>query len=629
MINGRLYKMKKILSFFLTLCLVTSLTIPFASASGTDQTSAQQTVQALGIINGDENGNLNLSEYVTRAQFAKMMIAASTYKDTISSTSSSSPFKDVKYSYWAASYIKTAVAATWLSGYTDGTYRPDNNMTLEEAVSAVLKMLGYTSTDFSGSFPEAQLATYAALGLNDNISTTQGQTITRQDCMYLFYNLMSTENTSDKYYATTLGYTVNSSGEIDYSSLVLANMKGPYIVSDSTWMSSLPFSTSTATVYLNGSVSSFSAVSTYDVYYYNASMRTVWVYNNRVTGIYTAASPNTAAPTSVTVAGNSYTLATSSATYDLSDIGSYGIGDTVTLLLGKNGDVVGVESATTINSTKYGIVTNTGTQSYSDAAGNTYKYNIITMAATDGNTYTYQVDSSSTSSVGALVRATVSGGTTSITTLTDVSLSGAVNSAATTLGSYTFSSDIQIMDTTENGSYVKVYPSRLSGLSLSSGDVRYYLLDTSGKICQLILRNVTDDMYSYGIITNDPKAASMGSSTSYTYILNGTTSTVSSTKSFGVTSGPAMIEIVSNSIVSLKNLTAVTLSSLNSSYGISNSVQYPIASNVVVYIYNTSTSYSLSNISAVSDTSAYTLSGCYDKAASSGGQIRMIIAYKK
>lgn len=337
--------MKRILTLFLTLCLVTSLTAPFASAAGTDQASAQQTVQALGILNGDENGNLNLSAYVTRAQFAKMMIAASSYKDTISSKSSSSPFKDVKYSYWAASYIQAAVNAGWLTGYSDGTFLPDKNVKLEEAVSAVLKMLGYTPSSFSGSFPESYIAKYTALGLNDNISATQGQYLTRQDCMYLFYNLMSTQNTSGKYYAATLGYTVNSSGEVDYSSLVLANLKGPFIVTDSNWASSLPFTANTATVYLDGSASNFNSVSTYDVYYYNAGMRSIWVYDNRVTGVYTAASPNTAAPTTVTIAGNSYTISTSTAAYALSNIGSFGIGDTVTLLLGKNGDVVGVVSA--------------------------------------------------------------------------------------------------------------------------------------------------------------------------------------------------------------------------------------------------------------------------------------------
>ncbi len=50
--------------------------------------------------------------------------------------------------------------------------------------------------------------------------------------------------------------------------------------------------------------------------------------------------------TSVTVAGTSYKLATSSAAYALSDMGVFSIGDTVTLLLGQNGEAVGVLSLT-------------------------------------------------------------------------------------------------------------------------------------------------------------------------------------------------------------------------------------------------------------------------------------------
>jgi hypothetical protein len=122
-------------------------------------------------------------------------------------------------------------------------------------------MLGYTAADFSGSFPEAQLAKYCAVGLDENISKTKGQNLSRQDCMYLFYNLMGVNTTGEATYAAKLGYSINGAGELDYSSLVQKDMKGPYIVKDSAWLSSLPFAAGTATVYRNGTVSSVSEVS--------------------------------------------------------------------------------------------------------------------------------------------------------------------------------------------------------------------------------------------------------------------------------------------------------------------------------------------------------------------------------
>ena len=347
-------------------------------------------------------------------------------------------------------------------GYTDGTYRPDNGVKLEEAVSSILKMLGYTTSDFAGAFPDAQLATYAALGLNNGISKTKGQRLTRQDTMYLFYNLMTTKTKSasdSKYYAATLGYTVNSNGEIDYNSLVQANMKGPFIVENSGWVSDLPFSTSNLTLYKNGVLSKLSAITDYDVYYYNAALRTVWVYRNQVTGAYTAA------PTAVTVAGSSYSVTTSAASFALSTNGSYKIGDTVTLLLGMNGDVVGVVSSDSIIATRYGVVTGTGTKTYSDAYGGTYTQDYVAMTCLDGSNYEFY-KSNTLLKAGDAISVTYSGGDTSFSVLSGKSFSGTVSSDDATVGSFSFASDVQILDTTANGSFAAVYPSRLAGMRL-------------------------------------------------------------------------------------------------------------------------------------------------------------------
>lgn len=620
--------MKKTISLVLALCLALALTAGPAYASSSSLSSAQQTVQALGIMTGDENGSLNLSGNVTRAQLAKMMIGASKYKDSISATAKSSPFKDVKYTHWAASYVQAVAKEGWMTGYSDGTFRPDANVKLEEAVSAVLKLLGYTSSsDFSGSYPEAQLAKYNALGLNVNITKTQGQTLSRQDCMYLFYNLLSTKSKSGSYYATTLGYTVNSSGEVDYSSLVMANMKGPFIVEDSAWSSTLPFTSSTITVYKNGSASSLSAVSTYDVYYYNTGMKSVWVYSNRVTGAYTAASPSTAAPSSVTVAGKAYSVTAASASYALSDVGSYGIGDTVTLLLGMNGDVVGVASSSLVSSAKYGIVASTGTKTYADSSGNNHTASVVIVSCTDGNSYQYDYTGSSLNA-GDLVKISFTSGTASVNPVSSGSITGTVNSSATVLGSYSFASDVQIMDSTINGSFCITYPARLAGLNISSSDVRYYALDSSGKISTLILNDVTGDAYKYGILTDATNTGTdFGVSGSYKFIVDGTSGAYSSaSKSFGASTGPAQIELSGNSILSMTSLTRVTFTSLTSSSGTaSDGTTYALGSGASVYLYKSGT-YSLTSIAAV-NTGSYSLSGYYDQSISSGGRIRIIVAY--
>ena len=187
----------------------------------------------------------------------------------------------------------------------------------------------------------------------DDLDVSQGETLTRQDCVTLFYNLLVSENSEGTVYGTTLGYTVTN-GEVDYSTLVTADTKGPYVADSGSL--SLPFSTSGITVYRNGTASELSAVQQYDVYYYNENLRTVWIYSDRVTGTLTAVSPGTTAPTSVTVAGGTYELGTSTAVYQFSSQGDFSAGDTVTLLLGMNGEVVQAVSAAEADTTYYGVV---------------------------------------------------------------------------------------------------------------------------------------------------------------------------------------------------------------------------------------------------------------------------------
>lgn len=65
----------------------------------------------LNIMVGDDDGNLRLDDNVSRAEFAKIAVASSSYKDTVATGLKVSPFKDVTYTHWSAPYIKAAVSA--------------------------------------------------------------------------------------------------------------------------------------------------------------------------------------------------------------------------------------------------------------------------------------------------------------------------------------------------------------------------------------------------------------------------------------------------------------------------------------------------------------------------------------
>lgn len=308
--------MKKKLLSLLTAAAVLLGGLPAALATSEVSDSViEQVIRSTEIMVGDPNGDMNLDKTVTRAEYAKMLVAASTYQDKVAGASNSSPFKDVPYTHWAAGYIKTAVQQGWLTGYLDGSFRPDKTVTLEEAATGVLKLLGYTTEDFSGSYPYGQLALYESLGLDSKVTASQGSAMTRRNMMYLFYNLLNADTKDGQVYAQMLGYTLKENDEIDYLNIVSDTMKGPYIVENG--ISSI-VSTEGKTVYRNGYTSSADAIQRYDVVYYTGSA--VWAYANAVTGTYQSASPSAASPTSVTVAGNTYEIETSDAAFELSTL---------------------------------------------------------------------------------------------------------------------------------------------------------------------------------------------------------------------------------------------------------------------------------------------------------------------
>lgn len=134
------------------------------------------------------------------------------------------------------------------------------------------------------------------------------------------------------------------------------------MVGEGSWTSQLGFTPSV--VYRNDGESTLSAITQNDVVYYLEKTKTVWAYHNQVTGLYESAEPNRSNPTSVVVSGVSYSFESSAAAYALSTTGTFKIGDTVTLLLGRNNTVAAVIDPTSAGTNTYGIVLATGIDSY-------------------------------------------------------------------------------------------------------------------------------------------------------------------------------------------------------------------------------------------------------------------------
>ena len=579
--------------------------------------NAVQMAQALGILDGT-----NLESPVTRAQFSKMLVAASSYKDSVSSEGSGySLFRDVKSSHWASEYIRCAVLEGWMTGYTDGSFRPEQAVRLEEACSAALKLLGYDSSALAGSFPSAQLSKAAALGLRGGISLKQGGTMTRRDCAALFSNLMTAKTSGGQIYAETLGYTVTN-GDVDYTALTLENLSGPYVAESGSV--SLPFQPTT--IYRNGEVSSSAAPDQYDVYYYNQGSGTLWIYTDRVSGKITELSPSAASPTSVTVAGSTYQIGSSAAAYQLSALSGGKTGSVVTLLLGMDGSVVSVLTGSAVDAVYYGMV-ETSEQVVSED-GNAAVQTNVTVICTDGTAKTFTVDKAADYKTGRLVSINVSDGAVAIKSLTEKHTSGKVSSDATKLGELSFADNVEILDTSSEGTAAAVDVSRLAGMSLDSDDIRYYGLNEEGRIEYLILDDVTGDLWTYAYLTDlEDQSQEMSINVTYTYLVDGTEQTLrSASVKYPVETGGIAIAYKSDgSIHTMQRMKSAKLTELSGSWAMASNQKYAVADDVQVYLRKNG-SYYLTTLSAV-NAEDYTLTGWYNNSSNSTGrQIRIIIA---
>lgn len=479
---------KRILAFLLAVSIAVSVLVLPVSAASINNTALQTAITLGAVPTGQE-----LGACITRGAFAKMLVSFSTYRESVGAQGTvGTLYRDVPGSSEWAPYIRIAVQQGWMNGYTDGSFRPDNTVTLEEACAAVLKLLSYKTTDLTGSFPQAQLNKAQQIGLRDQLTCTQGQAMTYEQCTLLLYNALRANTASGSAYGSALGFTV-SNGQVDTSSVLLKSRKGPFVAEEGTQLPFTPVS-----VYRNDKASASAELNKYDVYYYSESLQTVWIYTRRAAGRITAVSPSASAPTALTVAGSNYSLGSAAVASKISSLNGGGVGEVVTLLLGMDNEVADVITGEEADSVFYGVVQTASRSLVEDNGADVLQK--ISVMCTDGIVRTVNIDKSLNYPTGWLVEISVTPEGEQVTAIESKSVSGTINDTATALGNYALADDVQILDTTSEGLAGTVRPSRIAGTKLNALTVRYYTLNEQGQIDRLILNDVTGDLWKYGVL---------------------------------------------------------------------------------------------------------------------------------
>jgi len=213
--------LKRIVSASLALALAVCLAVPPAAAAGAsfvdvsgDDAVNADVLRLMGVVSGTGDNRFDPGGILTRAQFCAMVVNFLQKGDQVPMYSSRTIFSDVTASHWGIGYVNLAASLTvkdgdretaLVSGVGDGRFQPDERITLAEAVTILLRGLGYTSARTGTLWPHSFLALASSIGLTEGVDAGASDSLTRAKAARLFVNALRCETGAGADYYTTIG----------------------------------------------------------------------------------------------------------------------------------------------------------------------------------------------------------------------------------------------------------------------------------------------------------------------------------------------------------------------------------------------------------------------------------------
>ena len=186
--------LKRALSLGLTAAMISGLMVmgssaaSYADVTSEDNQEAIEVLQAVGIMVGDENGDFNPDQNVTRNEMAVIMSNLMEYN--VASYKNTSPFTDVPA--WAEPYVAACWTNGITAGYSDTIYGGSDTVTTAQAALMLMKALGYFqyASDFGSDWQLATTRQGNAIDLFVGVDSGVTQAMTRNDVAQLVLNTL-------------------------------------------------------------------------------------------------------------------------------------------------------------------------------------------------------------------------------------------------------------------------------------------------------------------------------------------------------------------------------------------------------------------------------------------------------
>jgi len=180
-----------VIAFTMMLGLAASASVFPDVADDASYAEAVTILSSLNIMIGDDKGNFNPDNTITRAEVAAIVVRAKGLEAASNGAKGATNFSDVKADHWATGYINLAAQSGIIAGFTDGTFRPEDPVTYEQATKMIVAALGYTpKAENNGGYPTGYLVIASQEGIAKGATGQAGDAAKRAIVARLIFNAL-------------------------------------------------------------------------------------------------------------------------------------------------------------------------------------------------------------------------------------------------------------------------------------------------------------------------------------------------------------------------------------------------------------------------------------------------------
>jgi hypothetical protein len=182
-----------------------------SDVKGTDYEKAVDRLMTVDVFKGYDTGLFGVNDYFTRAQLATIAVRLLGLEKAAELSAGPTMFSDVPANHWASGYINVAVNQGIIKGYGDGRFGPDDPVTYAQAITILVRTLGYGPvTEGVGTWPTNYIAKGAEIGVTKDVAFRANDPAIRGKVALMADNTLEINIMEQEFFGSLTSYKVTT-----------------------------------------------------------------------------------------------------------------------------------------------------------------------------------------------------------------------------------------------------------------------------------------------------------------------------------------------------------------------------------------------------------------------------------